>query len=127
MADVETGPRETEEYWAAAAQGRLRIKRCRSCNEPHFYPRNFCPHCSSRDTEWQDASGTGQIYAFSVMRRAAVPYAIAYVTLDEGVSMLTSLEGFDLDKITIGTRVVVAFREKDGRWLPVFRPAQNIF
>ena len=35
-------------------------------------------------TEWSGASGKGTIYSFSMMRRAARVYAIAYVTLEEG-------------------------------------------
>ena len=40
-------------------------------------------HASAR-CEWVQASGKGKIYSFSVMKRAEVPYAIAYVTLAEG-------------------------------------------
>ncbi len=40
--------------------------------------------CFSDKTELQQASGNGTIYTYSVMRRAPIPYAIAYVTLAEG-------------------------------------------
>ena len=66
------------------------IKHCKACGEAHYYPRAMCPFCVSDDTEWQTASGTGTIYTYSVMRRAEIPYAIAYVTLDEGVTMMTN-------------------------------------
>jgi uncharacterized OB-fold protein len=57
------------------------IKTCRACGDRHYYPRPFCPFCGSDATEWQTAAGTGTLYSYSVMRRAEIPYAIAYVTL----------------------------------------------
>jgi hypothetical protein len=118
---------ENEPYWRAAGDGQLLLKRCTSCGETHFYPRALCPWCLSSDTEWYVASGKGTIYTYSVMRRAPVPYAIAYVTLEEGVSMMTNLVECDLDELAIGQAVEVVFRRTaGGRSLPVFRPATSM-
>ena len=115
---------ETEPYWAAAKDGKLMLKRCNACGEPHFYPRSLCPHCGSSDVDWLESTGKGTIYSYSVMRRAKIPYAIAYVTLDEGVTMLTNIVEADFDALGIGQAVQVAFRETEGgQALPVFRPA----
>ncbi len=115
---------ETEPYWAAAKDGKLMLKRCNACGEPHFYPRSLCPHCGSTDVDWLESTGKGTIYSYSVMRRAKIPYAIAYVTLDEGVTMLTNIVEADFDALGIGQAVQVAFRETEGgQALPVFRPA----
>jgi uncharacterized protein len=114
---------ETREFWDAAAAGRLLIKRCRSCGEPHWYPRALCPFCFSADTEWREASGHGTIYSWSVMRRTPAPYAIAYVTLEEGITMLTNIVECDLDAIRVGQPVEVVFVPSDGGPpLPMFRP-----
>src|SRR6266404_6219829 len=88
---------ETKPFWNAAAQGRLLIKRCTACDEPHWYPRAICPFCSER-TEWMEASGHGTIYSYSVFRRTPIPYAIAYVTLAEGPTMMTNIVDCDLDR-----------------------------
>ena len=115
---------ETKEFWAAAARGTLLIRRCASCGQVHFYPRTICPFCGSDATEWRTAAGTGTIYSYSVMRRADVPYAIAYVTLDEGPTMMTNVVGCDLDAIRIGQRVKVVFTPTDGGPpVPTFTPA----
>ena len=113
-----------EPYFDAAAQGRLMIKRCAACGEHHFYPRPLCPFCFSERTEWMEAKGTGSIYTFSVSRRASpVPYAIAYVTLDEGVTMMTNIVDCDLDAIRIGQRVRVVFKPTAaGPPVPMFAP-----
>ncbi len=119
----ETNP-ETKPFWEAAAQGRLLIKKCLTCGRVHFYPRAICPFCGSDRTEWVTASGRGTVYSYSVMRRVPVPYALAYVTLEEGVSMMTNIVDCDLDAIRIGQPVTVAFKPTEGGPpVPMFRPA----
>ena len=115
---------ETKPYWAAAAKGRLLIKKCNACGEPHFYPRSICPFCFSDNTTWQQASGDGTIYTYSVMRRGApVPYAIAYVTLAEGPTMMTNIVDCDLDDIKIGQQVKLVFKPSEGGVpVPCFAP-----
>ena len=116
---------ENKPFWDAAAQGRLAIKRCNDCKQPHYYPRALCPFCFSEDTEWLDAKGTGEIYSYSVMRRGVpVPYALAYVTLDEGPTMLTNIVDCDLDALAVGQRVKLVFKpSEDGSLVPMFAPA----
>ena len=113
----------TEPYWTAAKAGVLKIKRCTSCSKVHFYPRALCPYCLS-DTEWIDSSGLGTIYSVTVTRRAGpIAYALAYVTLDEGVSMLANIVDCDLDTLRIGDRVKVCFKPADGEnRVPMFTP-----
>ena len=115
---------ETEAFWDAAADGRLMIKKCAGCGQAHYYPRALCPFCGSDRTEWLRASGRGTIYSYSVMRRVPVPYALAYVTLEEGVTMMTNIVDGDLDRIRIGQAVKVVFRPTDGGPpVPMFAPA----
>ncbi len=58
------------------------------------------------------------------MRRAPEPYAVAYVTLDEGPTMLTNLVDCDLDRLAIGQRVRLVFTPTEGGApVPTFRPA----
>jgi uncharacterized OB-fold protein len=110
---------ENQPFFDAAREGKLLLKRCNACKELHYYPRAVCPFCASDRTEWLPAKGTGKIYSYSVMRRVEKPFAIAYVTLDEGVTMLTNLVDCDLDRIAIGTAVRVVFKDA----IPMFTPA----
>lgn len=113
---------ETERYWEGSKNGQLLMKKCNSCGKTHFYPRTICPVCSSSDTEWYEASGKGKIYSYSIMRRAKIPYVMAYVTLDEGVTMMTNIVESDFDDVKIGKAVEVTFRDTEGNQsLPVFR------
>ena len=115
---------ETLPYWQAASDGRLLLKLCTACGAHHFYPRSLCPFCFSDKTEWRDATGEGTIYSFSVMRRAQPPYAIAYVRLAEGPTMMTNVVDCDLDAIRIGQKVRVVFKAADnGQAVAMFTPA----
>ena len=113
----------TEPFWAAAKEGVLKFRRCTACAKPNWYPRAVCPYCFG-DTEWEASKGTGEIYSVSVTRRAGpIPYAIAYVRLDEGVTMLTNITDCDLDALKIGQRVKLVFKPtEDGNHLPMFTP-----
>lgn len=119
-------PLPTEEslpFWQAALEDRFLVKRCLACGQVHWYPRAICPLCFSDRTEWQTGSGRGTVHAFTVMRRAPQPFAIAFVTLEEGPSMLTNLVDCDFDRLAIGQAVRVVFKPTDGPWrLPVFTP-----
>ena len=119
LIDAATAP-----FFAAAHRGVLRLRRCTACQMPHWYPRPVCPFCLG-DTEWEDASGLGTVYSVTVTRRAGpIPYALAYVALDEGVTMLTNIVDCDLDAVHIGQRVTVRFKPADGGGMvAMFTPA----
>ena len=115
---------ENKPYWEAAGQGKLVLRKCNSCGKMHHYPRTICPHCHSSDTAFVEASGRGEIYSYSVTRQAKPPYVIAYVTLEEGVTMLTNVVDCDLEGLSIGQKVKVKFLDAgEGMALPVFAPA----
>jgi uncharacterized protein len=114
---------ETKVFWDATAEGKLLVKKCRGCGENHYYPRTLCPFCFSDDTEYLECSGRGVIYSYSVTRRTKEPWAIAYVTLEEGPTMMTNLIDCDFDELSIGQAVEVAFVDTgENTALPFFRP-----
>lgn len=109
----------TRPYWLAAAQGKLMIKRCKECSQVHFYPRALCPHCLG-DTEWVESEGLGRVYSASTVQQADGHYVIAYVELDEGVTMLTNLVGVG-ENVAIGARVRVSMQPAaDDLAIPMF-------
>ena len=99
----DTNP-ETKPFWDACAAGKFLIRRCTACRKAHWYPRSLCPFCFG-ECEWVEGSGKGKIYSFSVMARAEVPFAMAYVTLEEGPSMMTNFVDCDFDALRVGQRV----------------------
>jgi uncharacterized OB-fold protein len=114
---------ENKAFFDAARDGKFMLGRCKSCKEFHYYPRAVCPFCSG-PAELVPAKGRGKVYSYSVMRRVAEPYAIAYVALDEGVTVLTNLVDCDPDKIRIDQSVKVVFKAAEGgETIPMFTPA----
>jgi uncharacterized OB-fold protein len=114
---------ETKAFWDAAAAGKLMIGKCNACSKLHYYPRAMCPFCLSGNTELQQASGNAVVYTYSVMRRTPTPYAIAYVTLAEGPTIMTNIVDCDLDQIRIGQPVRLVFKDSDGGPpVPMFTP-----
>ncbi len=124
---------ESQPYWDAAAQGVLKLPKCRDCDRYVFPPRPVCPHCFGAPLEWTALSGKGELYSFAVMRENymkgfAAPYIIAQVELDEqpGLRITANLLDCSPGDARIGMRVVVAFEERAGGVVvPQFRPAEE--
>jgi uncharacterized protein len=119
---------ETKTFWDATAEGKFLLPRCNECDVVIWYPRRFCPECSSFDISWFEASGRGSVYSFTINRRGQgdyrdLAYAIAYVELEEGPRVLTNIVECDLEKLEVGQPVEVVFHPtSSGAALPRFRP-----
>lgn len=115
---------DTQAFWDAANDGRLLIKHCKACGETHYYPRDICPHCLSADTEWLETAGRGTLYSFSTMKRGDAVYTLAFVTLDEGPTMLSNVVDCDPATLAVGQAVRLVFRAaENGQNVPMFTPA----
>ncbi len=116
---------ETQAFWNAARERRFVVPDLRRLRQGALVSARDLPVLRQR----QDRNGarppaSGTIYTFSVMRRAKEPYAIAYVTLAEGPTMLTNIVDCDFDALAIGQPVSVVFQDtENGPPVPMFRPA----
>jgi uncharacterized OB-fold protein len=100
------GPQE--QYFAALAEGRFQIQHCTACGRHQFFPRTLCMHCGATDLAWTDPVGTGTVYSFSIVRRkpeAGGDYNVALIDLDEGVRLMSRVDGVALDRLRIGMPV----------------------
>lgn len=137
MSDTDPAPRRRfepptssagEPFWAGTREQRLLLPWCRSCERPHWYPREVCPFCLAPDLDWREATGRGSVHAASTMPKAAlpmladrVPYVVAIVELVEGVRMMTNIVDVDPDAVAVGAAVRVVWEAlSDGRHLAVF-------
>jgi hypothetical protein len=126
------GEHDTRAFWAATKQRRLVYQQCTRCGTVVFHPRAHCTGCLDGTLEWKQASGHGTVYTYSVVRqsyhpffRHRVPYAVAWVDLDEGPRILTNITGVaDASRdVRCGQRVVVEWEEHADLCIPLFRPA----
>ncbi len=101
-------------FWEGVKEHELRYPSCDSCGALVFYPRLHCPECLSTDLSWNVSKGEGTVYTFSVVRQNRMPafielgaYSVAYIDLDEGFRMMSSVVGVDdpTTDIHIGQRV----------------------
>ena len=120
---------ETAAFWDGCAAGRLVLPRCDECGELIWYPRRFCPFCSSRSVTYVDVSGRGTVYTFTIMRRGdgpfrdKAPYVLAYVRLDEGPVVMTNIVGVDPGLVRIDQPVQVVWEPAgEADQIPRFTP-----
>lgn len=105
-------------------QGRFLLQRCADCARHVFYPRELCPHCGSTALGWVEASGNGTVHAVTTVRRkpdAGGDYNVSLVDLDEGVRMMSRVEGDGT--VGIGDRVRARVQVDGGRGIVLFDPA----
>ena len=123
---------DTQAFWEATRSKELRYQQCDDCETIVFYPRRHCTGCLGSNLSWHTASGKGSIYSFSVVRqsyhpffRARVPYAVAWIDLEEGPRMLSNVVGVEDPgaELSIGQQVVVEWEEHEELSIPLFRPA----
>lgn len=110
---------DTRPYWDALEQRKLLLHRCRDCGKAHHYPRAHCPFCFGGNLAWEEASGRGSVYSYSVMHRADPPYVMAYIELEEGPVIMSNLVDTPFDKIKIGAAVTVDFVSSPGSDLTI--------
>lgn len=125
---------DSQPFWSACVDHELRIQRCQRCTRFWFPPGNRCQYCWSEEFAWQPASGRGQVYSYTVYRRAysadlagKVPYVVAVVELDEGPRMVTNVVGCPPEAVRIGMSVDAVFESiGPGVTLPRFRPRDHV-
>jgi uncharacterized OB-fold protein len=96
------------QYEAALEEGRFLIQRCEACTKHVHFPRELCPHCGSERLVWVQPQGRGTVHAVTTVRRkpdAGGDYNVSLVDLDEGVRLMSRVDGLPPSDVKIGQRV----------------------
>jgi uncharacterized OB-fold protein len=126
-----TKEHDTAPFWLATKERRLTYQKCEDCGAVVWHPRAHCPSCVGGRLAWHDSAGRGVVYSFSVIRqsyhpffRARVPFAVAWIDLDEGPRVLSNLTGVadPTRDVKIGMRVAVEWEPHEELAIPLFRP-----
>ena len=120
------GPQK--QYFDALAAGSFRIQRCERCSRHVFYPRIQCPQCGGDRLSWVAPSGLGTVYSATLFRRRPADggdQQITLVDLDEGVRMMSRVEGVDPASVRIGMRVKARIAQQDDAPVVVFDPVEG--
>lgn len=124
MPDV-TGPDYS--FQCALADKEFLLPKCDDCGLSHFFPRILCPHCHGTAISWKQASGRGRVYTTTVVRRKPErggDYNVCMIDLDEGVRMMSRVEGIAPDDVAIDMAVIAFVGEAEGVPVVLFKPAE---
>ncbi len=118
-------------FWEGCSRGELRIQKCAVCNARRHHPKPACFACGSFEFVWEQMSGRGTLYTFTIVHNPtlasfqdAVPYNVAVVQLDEGPYLVSNIVGCTNEALRIGMPVEVVFEAvADTVALPRFQPA----
>ena len=108
--------------WTRGAEA-IVYQSCGACGAVQYFHRSFCAACGAPNLVENRASGTGKVYATSLVCRAATPETRAHVPYN--IVLVDTVEGFrmmahgDID-LAIGDNVTVSYRPFAGRLIPYF-------
>lgn len=133
---------EWKEFYAAARQHRLVVRKCAACGLLRYPPTHGCPWCMEPGWSWHEVSGRGTIVSYEIVVQAIqpgfkeiAPYPVVLVELDEqrgqpspddGLRIIANLVRPDGASeaeagVAIGKRVRVVFQDlADHLALPQF-------
>lgn len=109
----------------ALDQGRFLIQHCAACGRHVYFPRAICPHCGAGEPALVAPAGLGTVAAVTTIGRKPDQggnYHVCLVDLDEGVRLLSRVDGLAPDAVQIGMRVRARVQLADGKGLVVFDP-----
>ena len=117
-------------FWDACREHRFIAQKDNRSGHVWFPPGPVCPTNRSSDWRWVDLSGRGTVWSWVVFHQkyydgfeSEMPYNVATVELDEGPRIMTNIVNTTNDKLRVGMRVGVTFRDVDDRIaIPLFQP-----
>lgn len=119
-----TGPDQI--FQRALTNGEIVLPRCDDCGAYHFFPRVLCPHCHGTAISWHPASGKGRVHTTTVVRQKLErggDYNVCVVELEEGVRMMSRVEGIAPRDIVIDMVVTAFVGGAEGQPAVLFKPA----
>ena len=118
-------------YWDSLKEHSVKVQKCNGCGAFRYVPKEICNKCLSTDYCWAPIRPTGEVYTYTVIRRAPTaayqaeaPYALVHVAMDDGFRMIATMTNTDPESVRIGQRVKVAYYDVTPQWtLLQFEPA----
>jgi len=108
-------PFTIESFYKLIAEGKLMAAKCKQCGKLFLPPRPMCTNCYSKDLEWTQLKGEGQLLTYTVIHvspkqfQDMIPYAVGIVKLTEGLQLPGMIRNIEPDKIRVGMKLKVDF------------------
>jgi uncharacterized protein len=116
------------QHQAALDQGQFLIQHCQGCQRHVYFPRAVCPHCGHGELLLVPPAGTGAVHAVTTIPRkpeADGDYNLSLIELDEGVRLMSRVEGVAAASVQVGQRVRARVVQANGHGLVVFNLADG--
>lgn len=115
-------------FWEGTRDGKFLLHRCDIC-ERHYWPASYCVEHADQAMRWVEASGTGNLYTYTIMHHAytsamkdKVPYVVGVVKLAEGPFFHSNVIGVPVEDVTVGMALTAEMQlHESGLTLPMFR------
>lgn len=102
----------SEPYWEATKNKKLVVQYDTEAGKYQWLPRANSRFTGKASTlEWREVKGEGEVYSFTIVRRARPPFRghepffLAVVELPEGVQIMGNTMGITKDEMKIGLKV----------------------
>ena len=109
---------DTLPWWQAVAEHRLVVQRCADCLHLRLPPAPICPRCRSFAADWQELSGRGELYTYTIVHRPVaadqeLPFVIAVIELEGGggVRLISNLVDANPEELRIGMPVELVWED----------------
>ncbi len=125
--------RDDAPWWEALRRHQLLVQRCATCGAWRHPPAPLCASCHSTAVRWQQTSGGGRVFSYTIVHHAVhpaladrVPYNVVLVELPDagGVRIISNLIDVPPQEVVVGLEVEVVFEDLDDVTLPRFRRAR---
>ena len=119
-----------EPFWDALKRHEFVIPKCDNCGDYNWVPYPACRTCLSEAQTWTPVSGNATLFTFTVVHRGPgsfnddVPYVIGLAELVEQPRpclVLGNIVGIDIDQISIGMPLQVAYEDIPGEDVTMWR------
>jgi uncharacterized OB-fold protein len=120
----EVRPFTPSSYQKFVDEGKLMGNRCDKCGALYLPPRPLCPKCGSKNMEWKQLQGEGEIIAFTVIHvpptqmTGKTPYTVGIVKLNKGPALTARIS----EEVKVGSKVVAEFKKEGEKTVLVFKP-----
>ena len=116
------------DFFDAARDGRLLLRRCSDCGTVRGPQEGVCPACWAVEHTAVTASGRATLVSWSVVHRSpvpavAAPYTAGIVEVEEGPWLLTRVLTADDEELVEGQPLTVVVAPGDGEPLVLARTA----
>ena len=120
---------ENRPFWEGCKRGVLLLQYCEACGRYQFYPRLYCMQCGASTLHWEQASGRGVIYSYTIISQDKspefgydTPYNVAIIELEEGPRLMSNIVDATPADLRVELPVTVVFDAiSDTISLPRFR------